>query len=166
MASVRVVVMGVSGSGKSTVGGQLAKLTGWSFLDADTLHPPANVAKMARGEPLVDADRWPWLDEVAGWIAERRAADENGVVGCSALKRAYRDRLREVDPGLRFVFLAGSRELLVGRLTHRHGHFFPTRLLDSQLAELEPPGDDEHPIVIHIGQTIGRELREIVSELQ
>jgi gluconokinase len=149
----RVVVMGVSGSGKSTVGAMMAARTGWPFLDADALHPAANVAKMVRGEPLSDADRWPWLDLVAAWIAERRQAGLSGVVGCSALKRRYRDRLREADPGLRFAFLTGDREILLARVQQRHGHFFPTRLLDSQLADLEPPTLEEHPIVVQIGQS-------------
>jgi gluconokinase len=153
MQPTRVVVMGVSGCGKSTVGTLLAARTGWPFLDADPLHPAANVAKMVRGEPLTDADRWPWLDLVASWIAERRQAGESGVIGCSALKRRYRDRLREADPGLRFAFLAGDRAILLARVAQRHGHFFPTRLLDSQLADLEPPTLDEHPIVVQIGQS-------------
>jgi gluconokinase len=153
IAPTRIVVMGVSGCGKSTVGSLLAARTGWPFLDADPLHPAANVAKMVRGEPLTDADRWPWLDLVAAWIAERRRADQSGVIGCSALKRRYRDRLREADPGLRFAFLTGDREILLARIAQRHGHFFPARMLDSQLADLEPPTLDERPIVVHIGQS-------------
>ncbi len=125
----RVLVMGVSGCGKTTVGRLLATRLDWPFLDADDLHPPANVAKMAAGIPLTDADRAPWLAMVAAWMAERRAAGEPGVVACSALKRAYRDTLRASDPDLRLVFLEGERELLAERLTHRHGHFFPQRLL-------------------------------------
>src|SRR5215472_10538354 len=109
MGPTRVVVMGVSGCGKTTIGGRLAARTGWPFLDADELHPAPSVAKMSRGEPLTDADRWPWLDLVAAWIAGRREAGESGVVGCSALKRAYRDRLREADPGLRIAYLSGDR---------------------------------------------------------
>jgi gluconokinase len=153
MEPIRVVVMGVSGCGKTTVGAVLAARTGWPFLDADDLHPTANVEKMARGEALNDADRWPWLDLVRAWIAARRQDGESGVIGCSALKRAYRDRLREADPALRFAFLSGDRELLQERLVRRHGHFFPMRLIDSQFADLEPPGVDERPIIVQIGQS-------------
>jgi carbohydrate kinase (thermoresistant glucokinase family) len=153
MEAVRVVVMGVSGCGKSTVGERLAERTGWPFLDADRLHPATNVAKMARGEPLTDSDRWPWLDLVATWIAARRAAAESGIIGCSALKRSYRDRLRGADPDLRVAYLSGDRGILLERLVHRHGHFFPTQLLDSQLADLEPPAADERPIIVQIGQS-------------
>ena len=153
MEAVRVVVMGVSGCGKSTVGERLADRTGWPFLDADRLHPATNVAKMARGEPLTDADRWPWLDLVATWIAARREAGEPGIIGCSALKRSYRDRLRRADPDLRIAYLSGDREILVERLANRHGHFFPIQLLDSQLADLEPPTADERPIMVQIGQS-------------
>jgi gluconokinase len=148
-----VVMMGVSGSGKTTIGSALAKRLDWPFLDADDLHPLANVAKMRAGIPLTDADREPWLQEVVAWIAERRAAGEPGVVACSALKRAYRDRLRAADPGLRVVFLDGPREQLMQRLAHRIGHFFPPSLLDAQLADLEPPGPHEHPIIVPIGLT-------------
>src|SRR5262249_34005329 len=153
MEPIRVVVMGVSGCGKTTVGAVLAARTGWPFLDADDLHPTANVEKMARGEALTDADRWPWLDLVRSWIAARRRDGESGVIGCSALKRAYRDRLREADPDLRFAFLTGDRALLQERLVRRHGHFFPTRLIDSQFADLEPPAADEQPIIVQIGQS-------------
>jgi gluconokinase len=166
MEPTRIVVMGVSGCGKSTVGALLAGRTGWQFLDADELHPDSNVAKMVRGDPLTDDDRWPWLELVATWIAERRRADESGVVGCSALKRRYRDRLREADPGLRFAFLAGDREILLARLVERHGHFFPTRLLDSQLADLEPPTLDEHPIIVQIGQSPEAVADAILAGLQ
>jgi gluconokinase len=148
-----VVVMGVSGCGKSTVGALLAERLGWPFEDADLLHPPANVAKMRSGVPLDDADRWPWLERVAGWISERVAVQGGGVVACSALKRRYRDVLRSADPDLRLVFLDGPRDILIERLEHRDGHFFPMQLLDSQLADLEQPTLDERPIVIQIGQS-------------
>ena len=108
---------------------------------------------MSRGEPLTDADRWPWLDDVAAWIAARRAAGEYGIIGCSALKRAYRDVLRRADPDLRFAYLGADRSILVQRMTARHGHFFPVNLLDSQLADLEPPTADERPIMVQIGQS-------------
>lgn len=166
MGPVRVVVMGVSGCGKTTVGMLLADRTGWPFLDADSLHPATSVAKMARGEPLTDADRWPWLDDVAAWIAARREADEPGIVGCSALKRSYRDRLRRADPDLRFAYLGGDRAILVERLAQRHGHFFPTRLLDSQFSDLEPPTADERPINVQIGQSPGAVVDAILAGLE
>jgi carbohydrate kinase (thermoresistant glucokinase family) len=166
MEPTRIVVMGVSGCGKTTVGALLAGRTGWPFLDADALHPAGNVDKMVRGDPLTDDDRWPWLDLVATWIAERRAAGESGVVGCSALKRRYRDRLREADPGLRFAFLAVDRQILLARVTERPGHFFPVRLLDSQLADLEVPTLDEHPIIVQIGQSPEAVADAILAGLQ
>lgn len=159
-----VVVMGVSGCGKSTVGGLLAERLGWPFEDADLLHPPANVAKMRSGVPLTDADRWPWLEGVAGWIAEH--ATTHGVVACSALKRGYRDVLRRADPGLRLVFLDGPRDILIQRLEQRDGHFFPKQLLDSQLADLEVPTLDEHPIVIQIGQSPEDAVTAIIKAVE
>jgi gluconokinase len=160
-----VVVMGVSGCGKSTVGTLLSERLGWPFEDADLLHPPANVAKMRSGVPLTDADRWPWLERVAAWISERRG-NGDGVVACSALKRRYRDVLREADPTLRLVFLDGPREILIQRLEQRDGHFFPKTLLDSQLADLEEPTLDEHPIVIQIGQSPDDAVDAIIKALR
>ena len=136
-----VVVMGVSGAGKSTVGIALAGLLGVGFVDADALHPPANVAKMAAGTPLTDADRWPWLDRVGAALADAR---ETGlVVACSALKRAYRDRIRAAAPAARFVHLDVPRAMLAKRVTARPDHFMPASLLDSQLETLEPLEPDE-----------------------
>ncbi|MFT4030657.1 MAG: gluconokinase [Protaetiibacter sp.] len=143
-----VVVAGVSGSGKSTVGALLAARLGVPFADGDALHPPANLAKMASGIPLDDADRWPWLDAVG----ERLAASPV-VVACSALRRAYRDRLRAAAPGARFVLLDGSRELLEARMAARTDHFMPPALLDSQLATLERPDPDERVLVYDIAET-------------
>jgi gluconokinase len=160
-----VLVMGVSGCGKSTVGGLLAQLGGWPFLDADTLHTPASVAKMRSGFPLTDEDRRPWLEGVAGWIGAHATTGAGGVVACSALKRAYRDVLRRDDAGLRIVFLTGPRELLVQRLADRDGHFFPESLLDSQLDALEPPAHDEDPIVVQIGQSPTDVVDTILREL-
>ncbi len=136
-----LVVMGVSGSGKSTIGALLAARLAVPFLDADDLHPITNVDKMSAGIPLTDDDRWPWLAKVGAAIA---AASGTGiVVACSALKRSYRDAIRAEAPGSRFVHLAGSRELLASRLGSRETHFMPASLLDSQLAALEPLGDGE-----------------------
>jgi len=148
-----ILVMGVSGSGKSTVGRELAARLRRRFLDADDLHPSANVAKMKAGEPLTDADRAPWLRLIGQWLADQRAKGEPGVLACSALKRSYRDQLRTADPYLRIVFLDGSPDVLRERLAARHGHFFPARLLHAQLADLEVPGPDEHAATVSIGQS-------------
>lgn len=142
-----VVVMGVSGSGKTTMGQALAQGLGWAFVDADDLHPAANRSKMAGGQPLSDADRAPWLDQVAACIAGA-GAGTGVVVACSALKRAYRERLRVADPALAFVYLNPPAAVLAERLARRRGHFMPPALLDSQLATLEPPGADEAPITV------------------
>jgi gluconokinase len=149
-----VLVMGVSGSGKTTIGEAFARRAGWPFLDGDRMHSPANVAKMAAGIPLDDADRQPWLAEIAEWIAKRRAVGEHGVVACSALKRSYRDLLRRADPDLRVLYLKGDREQLETRLAQRRNHFFPAALLDAQLADLEEPNPDEDPRVVHIGGSV------------
>ena len=138
--TLRVVVMGVSGCGKSSVGEAMGVLLGIPYIDGDDLHPAENVAKMAAGVALTDADRWPWLDRVAAVLAERAPV----IVGCSALKRAYRDRIRAGAGGpVRFVHLAGSREVIGARMAARTGHYMPATLLDSQFAALEPPGPDE-----------------------
>ncbi|MFB9176994.1 gluconokinase [Dactylosporangium sucinum] len=137
------VVMGVAGTGKTTVGALLAGRLGWVYAEADDFHPPANVAKMSAGQPLTDADRRPWLDAIGRWIDERAAAGEPGVVTCSALKRSYRDQLRAGRPQVRVVFLDGSRELIARRLIARHGHFMRVDMLDSQFADLERPEPDE-----------------------
>ncbi len=160
-----VVVMGVSGSGKTTVGQLLATRTGWPFLDADELHSADSIAKMKAGIALTDKDRAPWLDRVAEWIAERRAADEPGVVACSALKRAYRDRLRKAAPELRLVYLKTDPQAIAERLAHRHGHFFAPTLLNAQLAELGEPGPDEHPIIVHIGRPAAGEVDAVLASL-
>src|ERR1700730_10555580 len=132
-----IVVMGVSGSGKSTVGVALAQRLRVPFVDADALHPPANIAKMTAGEPLDDGDRYPWLEKVGEWLAGHR---EGGVVGCSALKRKYRDRLRAHCPAVEFLYLSASPKLIAGRLAARSGHFMPAALMQSQFDALEPLG--------------------------
>ncbi len=139
-ATARIVVMGVSAVGKSTVAACIAAATGLALTDADDLHPAANRAKMAAGIPLGDADRWPWLDRVSATLATRTGA----VVACSALTRAYRDRIRASAPDAFFVFLDGDREVLRARAAARTGHFMPPALLDSQLALLEPLHPDEN----------------------
>ncbi|MBC7433444.1 MAG: gluconokinase [Rubritepida sp.] len=139
--------MGVSGSGKSTVGALLAEALRIPFADADAFHPPQNVAKMARGEPLTDADRLPWLDALGAWLAARA---EGGVIGCSALKRDYRDRLRMHAPALRILHLAGPPALIAARQSARRDHFMPPSLMDSQFATLQAPGADERAIILDI----------------
>jgi gluconokinase len=143
-----VLVAGVSGSGKSTVGALLAGRLGWAFADGDSFHPAANVAKMAAGTPLTDDDRWPWLDAIGAWMDERDAAGEVGVVACSALKRAYRAVLLDGRPAARMVFLTVSHDLDRTRLAGRPGHFFPAQLADSQFGDLELPVPAENALVI------------------
>lgn len=160
---VVLVLMGVSGSGKSRVAGLLAGRLGWDVEEGDDLHPPANVAKMASGVPLTDADRWPWLAQVGAWVREHTDAGQSGLITCSALKRSYRDALR--GEHVVFVYLAGDRELIAARLAVRHGHFMPAALLDSQFATLEPPGPDERSITIDIAESVTAEAEQIVATL-
>ena len=145
-----LVVMGVSGVGKTTVGVGLADALGWIYQEGDALHPPANVAKMAGGTPLTDADRWPWLRTIAGVIDRWREGGKSGVVTCSALKRAYRDILLAGRPDVRLVYLKGDKALIAARMAARKGHFMPPGLLDSQFATLEEPAADERPIVVDV----------------
>ncbi|MCO6419382.1 gluconokinase [Siccirubricoccus sp. KC 17139] len=149
--SQAVLLMGVSGAGKSTIGPMLAKALGVAFADADAFHPPANIAKMSSGQPLTDEDRWPWLDAIGAWLAGRGAA--GGVVACSALKRIYRDRLRAACPGLRLVYLSGDPALIGARQAARRGHFMPPGLMTSQFAALEAPGADEEAITLSVAAT-------------
>lgn len=141
-----IVVIGVSGSGKSTIGAALARRLNVPFQDADHLHPPANIAKMAAGEPLTDDDRYPWLDKVGEWLA----AHPSGVMSCSALKRAYRDRLRRHSPSAYFLHLRGRPDVIAARLAARSGHFMPATLLQSQFDTLEPLGADEPGTAVDI----------------
>lgn len=152
--------MGVSGSGKSTVGAALAQRLGVPFVDADTLHPPANIAKMAAGEPLDDDDRYPWLEKVGEWLADHR---DGAVASCSALKRKYRDQLRAHCPGVEFVHLSGSADLIGGRLAARTGHFMPAALLRSQLSTLEPLGPDEAGITVDAGRDVEAIVDNVVQ---
>jgi gluconokinase len=141
--TLTLVVMGVSGVGKSSVAEELVARTGWEFAEGDDMHPEANRAKMTAGIPLVDEDRWPWLRTIAGWIGEQEAAGRSAVVTCSALKRSYRDLLREGHPSVRFVHLLAPRELVQARIDARRGHYMPPSLLGSQIATLEPLQPDE-----------------------
>ncbi|MEU6880299.1 gluconokinase, GntK/IdnK-type [Streptomyces sp. NPDC046712] len=147
-----VLVVGVAGSGKTTVGRLLAERLGWPYRDADEFHSEANRAKMAAGHALTDSDRRPWLDAIGEWMDREIAGRRPAVVTCSALKRDYRDRLLAGRPGVRLVYLRGSRALIHSRLAARHGHFFPAELLESQFADLEEPEPDEHPLVVEIDQ--------------
>jgi carbohydrate kinase (thermoresistant glucokinase family) len=170
-----LVIMGVSGSGKSTVGAMLAGRLGWDFAEGDDLHPPENVAKMRSGHPLTDEDRQPWLERVAAWIREHTEAGRPGVITCSALKRRYREVLRGregaagagVEDGgdVVFVYLRGSGEHIAARLAVRHGHFMPPSLLDSQLADLEEPGPDEPAVRIDIGESPTATTEAVVAAL-
>jgi carbohydrate kinase (thermoresistant glucokinase family) len=159
------VVMGASGSGKTTVGRALAQRVGWLFEEGDSLHPPENVAKMSRGEALNDADRMPWLSAVAERIDELRGRGESAVISCSALKRRYRRIIIGDRPELRLIYLDGSRELIGRRLQDRKGHFMPASLLDSQLAALEPPGPDEHPITVSVDLPVTAIVDRLVKAL-
>lgn len=152
MSAAQVVVMGVSGSGKSTVGQGLAQALGVRFLEGDALHPPQNVQRMAAGIALTDADRQGWLALIAQALAQSAQQNEGLVVACSALKRTYRDQLRAACVGLRFVYLHGDAVLLAQRLQSRQGHYMPPSLLASQLDTLEPPADDEQAIQLNIAE--------------
>lgn len=158
---VAVVVMGVSGSGKTSIGAMLADRLHWRFEEGDGLHSPANIEKMSRGLPLTDDDRGPWLRAIAALISGWTAEGQRGVIACSALTRAYRQIIMGSNPAVRLVYLKGSRELILRRMTARQGHFMPPSLLDSQFAILEEPTPEEHPIVVSIE---GRP-EEIVTEI-
>jgi carbohydrate kinase (thermoresistant glucokinase family) len=160
-----LIVMGVSGSGKTTIARMLADRLGWPFLEGDDLHPASNVAKMKAGTPLTDADRLPWLQAIAAWIDARLAAGEPGVVTCSALKHAYRDILVGERPNVRLVYLQGEKAVIARWLDARKGHFMPPALLDSQFATLEEPTEDEHALVVHIGEPTDKEVDEVIAAL-
>jgi carbohydrate kinase (thermoresistant glucokinase family) len=160
-----VVMAGVSGSGKSTVGALLAGRLGWAFADGDSFHPAASVAKMAAGIPLTDDDRWPWLGAIAAWMDERAAAGESGVLACSALKRAYRDALLDGRPAARLVFLDIGHDVDATRLAARHGHFFQAGLLDSQFADLEIPRPPENALVVRADGTPEELVATIIHRL-
>ncbi|HEY0640863.1 MAG TPA: gluconokinase [Pseudonocardiaceae bacterium] len=164
MSGPVIVVMGVSGSGKTTIGALLAGHLGWAYAEADDFHPRSNVDRMAAGLPLDDADRWPWLEAIRDWIARQ---GRDGVVSCSALRKAYRDVLRDGNPGVRFAYLHGTRELIERRLVARHGHFMKADMLASQFAALEPPDPDTEPDVVTVSiDATGAEIVDaIVREL-
>lgn len=160
-----VIVMGVAGSGKTTIGSMLAQQLNWEFQDADWFHPAANVEKMRAGIPLTDEDRQPWLSAIAAWIDETRSAGRHGVVACSALRRTYRDTLMAGRSDVQLVYLRGERDLIARRMAARKDHFMPPTLLDSQFATLEEPEVDEHPIIVSIDSTPQVTVDTIAGEL-
>ena len=164
-APLLIVVMGVSGAGKTTIAQALSARLHWPFVDGDSLHPKANIDKMASGRPLDDADRAPWLAAVGAWMDERAKAGEPGVVSCSALKRAYRDTLRAGRPQARIVYLHGTQALIAERLARRKGHFMPPSLLASQFSDLQPPGPDENALTVEIDQPAAAIVGDIVRGL-
>ncbi|MFI5015609.1 MAG: gluconokinase [Hyphomicrobiales bacterium] len=160
-----LVVMGVSGSGKTTIGTLLSKRLGWPYRDADEFHPKANIEKMKRGVALTDDDRWPWLRAIAAFIDEERARGVNAIVTCSALKRSYRAIIVGDRRDVRLIYLNGEKALLEARLAKRHGHFMPPSLLQSQFDALEEPGPDEHPLTILVDATPKAIVAEILERL-
>ncbi len=160
-----LVVMGVSGSGKSTIAERLAARLGWRCEDGDKYHPAANVAKMSAGHPLTDEDRWPWLQAIADEIDRTCKQSERAVIACSALKRAYRDVLVHGRSDVRIVFLNGTQELIAGRLAARKGHFMPPGLLTSQFKTLEPPQPTERPITVSIDAPVEAIVDAIIRQL-
>lgn len=160
-----LVVMGVSGSGKSTIADKLAERLGWAFEDGDRFHPAGNVAKMSAGQPLTDQDRWPWLQAISDEIDRACRAGRHLVIACSALKRAYRDILVHGRNDVRIVYLKGAQELIASRLALRKGHFMPPGLLDSQFKTLEPPDRDENPLTVSIDASVEAIVDDIVRQL-
>ena len=164
-----IVVMGVSGSGKSTVAKGIATTMGWDFAEGDEFHPKANVDKMASGIPLTDEDRWPWLHLIGDWISERVSHGQSAVVACSALRRAYRDILRDGRPQVRFCHVLADPEVIEDRMEEREGHYMPASLLPSQLATLEDLEEDEPGVVIpnegSAAEVLGRALRLVALGL-
>jgi gluconokinase len=161
-----LVIMGVSGSGKSTIGVLLAGRFHWELADADSFHSAANLQKMRSGIPLTDEDRWPWLHAIAAWIDETRRGGRRGIVTCSALKRSYRDILIDGRQDVRLVYLKGDKELIEQRLAKRHGHFMPAVLLQSQFDTLEEPGPDENPIVVSVAAKPEAIAAQVIAALR
>jgi gluconokinase len=159
-----LIVMGVAGTGKSTLAGLLAERLNWELQEGDDLHPPANVAKMSAGIPLDDDDRWPWLDAIAAWIKVKTKSGEPGIVTCSALKKSYRDRLR--GPNVIFVFINGPRAVIEARMASRKRHYMPLSLLESQLATLEPPTSDENVLEVDLAAPPEEEAAAVLNALE
>ena len=165
-ARLAAVVMGVAGSGKSTIAEKLAERMGWRYEDGDKFHPASNVAKMSAGHPLTDEDRWPWLKAIAAEIDRVCAAGARVVIGCSALKRVYRDILVHGRTDIRLVYLEGTQALIADRLGRRKGHFMPPGLLTSQFATLEPPTPDERPLTVSIDAQVEAIVDDVLRKLQ
>jgi gluconokinase len=165
IAPCALVLMGVSGSGKSTIADRLAARLGWRYEDGDKFHPPANVAKMSAGHPLTDDDRRPWLQAIADEIDRTCKVNERAVIACSALKHAYRDVLVHGRDDVRIVFLNGTQDLIAARLAARKGHFMPPGLLASQFRTLEPPQPDERPITVSIDAPVETIVDDIIRQL-
>jgi len=160
-----VIVMGVSGSGKTTLAKGISVVMGWEFAEGDAFHSEANVAKMRGGEALTDEDRWPWLESIGSWISAKEAAGESAVVTCSALRRVYRDLLRRDRPHVRFLHVTAAPDVIRDRMEHRPGHYMPPSLLPSQIATLEPLGDDEPGISVSNEGTAAQVLDRALSAL-
>lgn len=165
LSPVVLALMGVSGSGKSTIALELRRVLHWPFQEGDDLHPPANVEKMRAGHPLTDADRLPWLHAVARWIDNRLAAHEPGIITCSNLKRAYRDITIGNRTGVRLVYLQGDEQVIHDRIVLRQHQYMPPSLLRSQLETLEEPTPNEHPIIVTVHGDIGETVLEILQRL-
>jgi len=161
-----IVVMGVSGCGKSTVAARLAQRLGWDLAEADAFHSAANVDKMRSGIALTDEDRWPWLDAIAAWIGKARAQGRPCIVACSALKRRYRERLAGGREDVRFIYLQGNYETVAARLAGRSGHYMPLSLLQSQFDALEEPAADENPVVVPIELPVEAIVEDVMRELR
>jgi carbohydrate kinase (thermoresistant glucokinase family) len=161
-----LILMGVAGSGKTTIGETLATRIGWRYEDADTFHPASNVAKMSAGQPLTDEDRWPWLRAIADEIDRASATGERVVIGCSALRRVYRDVLVHGRHDIRIVYLEGTQALIADRLGNRKGHFMPPGLLTSQFGTLEPPTPDEHTVTVSIDAPVETIVDDILKQLR
>jgi carbohydrate kinase (thermoresistant glucokinase family) len=160
-----LIIMGVSGCGKTTIAELLSRELGWEYRDGDEFHPQANVDKMHSGTPLTDEDRWPWLKAIAAWIDDKRQAGEHAIVTCSALKKSYRDILIDSREDVALIYLKGDEELIADRLSKRKGHFMPKGLLHSQFQTLEEPGPDEHPITVSIVPAPAEIVAAILEEL-
>jgi gluconokinase len=161
-----LIVMGVSGSGKSTIAASLAERLNWVYEDGDRFHPASNVAKMSAGQPLTDEDRWPWLQAIADEIDRVCESGGHVVIACSALKRTYRDVLVHRRDDVRIVYLRGTQLLIADRLARRKGHFMPPGLLDSQFKTLEPPAADENPITVSIDASVETIVEDVVRQLK